>query len=282
MPTTWYARRPGFHKSGLRRYAAVACFFALALLSKPQVIAFPFLVWLWDYWPLSQGRARAVAGPAAQGASMSRLWSGWLVLEKLPLLLLSAASAVDDDESTEGRRRGPDFFPVQPALAAGDGRDLVCGLYWGKRSGHRNSWPCLPHPAKLYPAWQVGTAVVLLLLVTAWVIRARDQRYLAVGWFWYLGSFVPMIGLVQVGYQAMADRYAYIPFIGLFLMLTWLAADWTPRLINSAFDGSPFPRLLVCWCWEPSLYRQVGYWHDTQSILAGHGGADPGQLHRSE
>ena len=72
----------------------------------------------------------------------------------------------------------------------------------------------------------MGAAVVLLLLITAVALRARNRRYLAVGWLWFLGSLVPMIGLVQVGEQAMADRYAYIPFIGLFLMIVWLIADW--------------------------------------------------------
>ena len=67
---------------------------------------------------------------------------------------------------------------------------------------------------------------ILLILITALVLRARDRRYLIVGWLWFLGSLVPMLGLVQVGAQAIADRYAYIPFIGLFVMLTWLVADW--------------------------------------------------------
>ncbi len=122
-----------------------------------------------------------------------------------------------------------------------------------------------PHPAKLYPAWQVGAAVVLLLLVTALVIRARDQRYLAVGWFWFLGSFVPMIGLVQVGYQAMADRYAYIPFIGLFLMLTWLAADWA-QAHRFGIRWLAIPAVSCLLVLGTLTYRQVGYWHDTESF----------------
>jgi len=84
-----------------------------------------------------------------------------------------------------------------------------------------------PRPTRLYPGWQVAAAVILLVIVTALVLRARQRPYLAVGWFWFLGSLVPMIGLVQTGAQAMADRYAYIPLIGLFVMMTWLAADWS-------------------------------------------------------
>ena len=107
--------------------------------------------------------------------------------------------------------------------------------------------------------------MLVLLLVTTLVLRARQQRYLAVGWFWFLGSLVPMIGLVQVGSQAMADRYAYVPFVGLFLMLTWLVADWAkltdfpPRWIAI----SAVSCLLVL---GALTYRQVGYWHDIQSF----------------
>ncbi len=122
-----------------------------------------------------------------------------------------------------------------------------------------------PHPTKLYPAWQVGAAVFLLLLITALVLRARQRRYLAVGWFWFLGSLVPMIGLVQVGEQALADRYAYISFIGLFLMIVWLVADWAEaRQISARWFAVPaFSCLLAL---GTLTYRQVGYWHDPESF----------------
>ena len=266
---TWYARRPGFHKSGfhksgLSRYAAVACFFALALLSKSQVIAFPFLLWLWDYWPLRRISVSAAAGPAAQGGSLPTPSRRWLVWEKMPLLLLSAASAVVTMKAQKAGGAVQAFaqysLPLRLETAV-----ISYVSYLGQAFWPTKLVAMYPHPAKLYPAWEVGTAVVLLLLVTALVIRARDQRYLAVGWFWFLGSLVPMIGLVQVGYQAMADRYAYIPFIGLFLMLTWLAAD----LVQAH-------QLSVRWLAVPAVscllvlgtltYRQVGYWHDTESF----------------
>ena len=254
-----YARRPG-----LRRYAAVAFFFALALLSKPQVIAFPFLLWLLDYWPLGRIGAPAVPWPAAPGASVPRSWSGWLVLEKLPLLLLSAASALVTMTAQKASGAVQTFSQYSLLLRL-ETAVISYVIYLRKALWPSKLVAMYPHPEKLYPAWQVGTAVILLLLVTALVIRARDQRYLVVGWFWFLGSFVPMIGLVQVGYQAMADRYAYIPFIGLFLMSTWLVADWAQAY-----------RLSVRWLAIPAVscllvlgiltYRQVGYWHDTESF----------------
>jgi Tfp pilus assembly protein PilF len=130
----------------------------------------------------------------------------------------------------------------------------------------------------------VGAAVVLLILITALVLRARDHRYLAVGWLWFLGSLVPMLGLVQVGAQAIADRYAYIPFIGLFVMFTWLMADWAetsrgtetgggcPILARFVRKGGiSAPRLsifpLACLLILGILTsRQLLYWHDTPSF----------------
>jgi tetratricopeptide (TPR) repeat protein len=107
--------------------------------------------------------------------------------------------------------------------------------------------------------------VVLLLAISGCVLHARDRRYLVVGWFWFLGSLVPMIGLVQVGAQAMADRYAYIPFIGLFLMVTWLVADWARSWrISAAWLAIPAVSYLLVL--GTLTYHQVGYWHDTESF----------------
>jgi len=259
-----YARQPRLSQSGLRRYAAVVCCFALALLSKPQVITFPFLLWLWDYWPLCRWGAPAAAGAAAGGGNAPRLSSGWLVLEKAPLLLLSAASAVVTMKAQMAGNAVQTLSRFSPFLRV-ETATIAYARYLGKALWPSKLVAMYPHPAKLYPAWQVGAAVVLLLLVTVWVLRARDQRYLAVGWFWFLGSLVPMIGLVQVGVQAMADRYAYIPFIGLFLMITWLVADWAKgRQISSRWLVIPAVSCLVVL--GTLTYQQVGYWRDVESF----------------
>jgi Tfp pilus assembly protein PilF len=255
----WYTRRPG-----LRRYAAVAFFFALALLSKPQVIPLPFLLVLLDYWPLGRIGAPVVPGQTAQGENVPRLSGRWLVLEKLPLLLLSAASAVI---TMKAQKAG---FAVQTFSRYSLLLRLETGVVSYVRYLEKALWPSqlvalYPHPTRLYPAWQAGAAVVLLLLITAVVLRQRDRRFLAVGWFWFLGSLVPMIGLVQVGFQAIADRYAYIPFIGLFLMITWLAADWAQaRQISAGWLAIPAVCCLLAL--GTLTYRQVGYWHDSSSF----------------
>jgi Tfp pilus assembly protein PilF len=128
-----------------------------------------------------------------------------------------------------------------------------------------------PHPTELYPAWQVLAAASLLLGITVVAVRARQRPYLAVGWFWFLGSLVPMIGLVQVGDQAMADRYAYIPYIGLFVMIVWTIAGWdSKRASEPAAAGSvrglAVPAACVLLVLAALTFRQVKYWHDTESF----------------
>jgi tetratricopeptide (TPR) repeat protein len=253
----WYARRPG-----LGRYATVAVCFALALLSKPQVITFPFVLLLWDYWPL--GRVGGSDSFAERGQDLFGWRSAWLLLEKLPLLLLSAASAVVTMKAQKAggavKNLSEYSFLLRLETAA-----ISYVRYIGKAFWPAKLVGLYPHPDKLYPAWQAGAAVVLLILVTAWALRCRKQRYLAVGWLWFLGTLVPMIGLVQVGLQAMADRYAYLPFIGLFLMSIWLAGEWADaRKISPKWLAVP---AVACLLTLGTLtYRQVGYWHDTQSF----------------
>jgi tetratricopeptide (TPR) repeat protein len=252
----WYARKPG-----AGRYASVAALFTLALLAKPQVITFPFLLMLLDYWPL--GRVRGTVTPAAAGGGFAQSAVESLVWEKMPLLALSAASAV---------------LTVVAQSAGGAVRDLA---HYGMILRIENAaiayvryvgkafWPAAlvqlyPHPTKLFPLWQIGGAVLLLGLITgAACARWRKQRYLAVGWFWFLGSLVPMIGLVQVGEQAMADRYAYLSFVGLFVMTVWLIADLTKAArIPTKWIAVP----AVGWLLVLGLltYRQVTYWHDDE------------------
>jgi protein O-mannosyl-transferase len=255
----WYARRPG-----LGRYATMAFLFGLSLLCKPQAITFPFLLLLWDYWPLRRMGSSDLAGATEQSKSGHRWWSGWMVLEKLPLLALSAASAVITMRAQKAGGAVKAFSEYSLLLRL-EATVISYVRYLGKAFWPTKLVALYPHATTLYPLWQVGAALVLLILVTAWVVRARDQRYLTVGWFWFLGSLVPMIGLVQVGLQAIADRYAYIPFVGLFVMLTWLVGDWATRhQISAKWLAVPAISCLVVL--GTATYRQVGYWHDTESF----------------
>ena len=254
-----YARQPG-----LRRYSVVVFLFALALLSKPQVITFPLLLVLWDYWPLLRIGTPSSTSPQLDGATRPRLSSTWLVLEKLPLLVLSAASAIVTMKAQSAglavRALSQYSVPLRLETVV-----ISYVRYLGKALWPVKLVALYPHPEKLYPGWQVASALVLLLVVTFLVFRARDQRYLPVGWFWFLGSLVPMIGLVQVGLQAMADRYAYLPFIGLFLMLTWLAADLAKGR-QLAFRWLALAAVSCLLLLGTATYRQIGHWRDSESL----------------
>ncbi len=216
----WYAQKPRLH-----RYAVVAILFALGLMAKPQIITLPFVLLLWDYWPLQ----RMFRSPDLSEPSLypPRPFS-WLVVEKLPLLVLAAASACITivAQRAGGAMSGLSYFPRSIRL-----ENAVVSYV---RYIDKALWPArlanfYPHPQGLLNPWQVLAAFALLLGITALVIAQRRHRYLLVGWFWFLGTMVPMIGIVHVGAQGMADRYAYLPFIGLFLMICWALADWARR-----------------------------------------------------
>lgn len=253
-----YARQPKLH-----RYFAVTGFFVLALLSKPQVITFPFLLLLWDYWPLRRIGASSRNSTDLRG-DLTRSYSR-LIAEKLPLFLLSAASAVITLKA-QAAGSAVKSLTEYSALLRFETAVVDSVRYMGKALWPSRLVVFYPHPSTLYPLWQVIAAAVVLILVTAIVLlRGRDQRYLVVGWFWFLGSLVPMIGLVQVGLQAMADRYAYLPFVGLFLMVTWLVADWAEaRRIPAKWLAVPAISCLLAL--GALTYRQVGYWHDSGSL----------------
>lgn len=265
---TWYARRPA-----ISRYLAVLGLFILSLLSKPQVITFPCLLILWDFWPLDRFRAairkdkdndddagEGESGAASRGRSVAKL-----VWEKIPLFALSAISAaVTVKAQTAGgavRNLSEYGASLRVETAVISYVRYVGKMFWPSKLAN-----LYPHPTHLYPGWQVIAASLVLLLVTALVLlRSREQRYLAVGWFWFLGSLVPMSGLVQVGLQSMADRYAYIPYIGLILILVWTAADWArARHVAPIWLAS----LSVVYLLALGIitHKQISYWHDSATL----------------
>lgn len=277
----WYTRRPR-----ASRYLLAALLFVCALLSKPQVITFPLLLLLLDYWPLGRWSSHIFHGAALQHSDDSAALSpassaeavfprpqqhglAWLVLEKIPFLLLSAASAVI---TMKAQRAGGAVqtlalysLPLRVETAL-----IAYVRYLGKAFWPANLVALYPHPTSLYPAWQVAGALLLLILITVVVLSLQNRalpnrRYLAVGWFWFLIALVPMLGLVQVGSQAMADRYAYIPFIGLFVMVTWLVADWWSAHHRS-FSAAVILGMACLLVLAALTYRQVGYWHDPVSF----------------
>jgi len=249
----WYTLRPG-----RRRYGLVATLFALGLMTKPQVITFPFVLLLWDYWPLERMRTVASRG----GDAVSELPFSRLILEKVPLFLLSAVSAVITlkAQAAGGAVRTTQQIPVPVRF----GNAIVSyARYLGKAF-----WPS--HLSVMYPylwswtwLWPLALSLLLLVMVSGFVITAH-RRYLLVGWLWFLGTLVPMIGLVQVGGQAMADRYAYLPFVGLFLMICWGTTEIAQRHRSAAIPA--VAALLVLTALGVAARRQLGYWHDDLAL----------------
>jgi tetratricopeptide (TPR) repeat protein len=246
----WYAQKPDW-----RRYLLVAALFAAGLMAKPMVITLPFVLLLLDYWPLGR-----TAGSPASAIGAPQVTTSKLLLEKIPLLVLSAASAwITLIAQRSAERTFEEFsFGVRMENAV-----VAYGSYLWKMV-----WPAqlalYPHSATL-PRWQVALSALILVGVTALAVVFRRQRYLAVGWFWFLGTLIPVIGLVQVGEYAMADRYAYIPLIGIFVMIAWSLADWAEQKeVRSAWLIVPAVcGLAALGC---VTYRQMSYWESDYDL----------------
>ena len=238
----WYAKQPRW-----QRYVVVALLFAAGLASKPMVITLPFVLLLLDYWPLKRGSS----------------FSWRLVLEKLPLLALSAASAaitVQAQQSGGAVRSTAQFsFAVRVANAICAYAMYLWKMIWPARLA-----PLYPHPGDSLAAWQVAVSAIVLITVTILVLKFRARRYLLVGWLWFLGTLVPVIGIVQVGDAAMADRYAYIPLIGIFVMISFGVADWAEA---KHFGGWAFAvGVIVLIALSYATHRQIDYWQSNETL----------------
>jgi len=261
----WYAAKPH-----VLRYAGVAGLFALGLMAKPQIITFPFVLLLWDYWPL--GRVAFRSSPFALRQKDSGEVSGekrtanserrflQLLVEKLPLLAIAAASAAITmkAQGASGAVLSLGATPLSIRLSNGlvSYVKYLMNAFWP-----RGLAPMYPHPGDSLRAWQVYGALLLLLTITLLVVERRGRPYLLVGWLWFLGTLVPMIGLVQVGRQAMADRYAYLPMIGIFIMVCWGVAEWTAeRRLPAAL--LPAVSIAVLLALGIVARHQIGYWSD--------------------
>lgn len=203
------------------RYLLVVPAFALGLMSKPILVIVPCFLLLLDYWPLGR-----VASMHAKGGS--RWHTAWrLAWEKIPLFALSACAAMITYLATQ-RKGGVASFGELP-LPTRVANALVSYVGYLRKT----VWPdglavFYPYPVHGLPVWQVAGSAIVIMAISILVLRARRQRpYLLVGWLWYLGALLPVIGLVQAGEQAMADRYMYLPVIGLFVMAAWGLPDAT-------------------------------------------------------
>ncbi len=255
----WYARRPG-----PSRMAVVALLLLLGLLAKPMLVTLPFALLLVDYWPLR----RYARGP---GGGSPAFGAGRAVWEKLPLFALSAASSAVTAWVQHRGGAAPSVEEVPP-LARLVNAAVSYATYLRKTVWPSDLAVFYPHPALVSPhvtARQLtmsALAAVALAAVTVAVLRAaRIRPYLAVGWLWYLGTLVPVLGLVQVGRQGLADRYTYVPHVGIFMMLAWGARDLVaarPRLRGAvvAVSGATLAAL------SAATWLRVGLFRDGETL----------------
>ena len=238
----WYVRKPGF-----ARYLAVFVCFALALMSKVMVMALPIGLLLLDYWPLRRFR-QSVRD---------------LVFEKIPLLALAVAGGCMTlfVHHKEGTLTGsmPWAWRLQNVTYS-------YAAYLGKEVWTARLGVFYPHPENSLPWTTVALCGLLLVAISVTVWRLRAQRYLLVGWLWYLATMFPMIGFIQSGRQGMADRYMQLPALGILVAIIWFAADWAARanvnrnLLAGSFALVAAPYIFV-------THTQIGYWRDSITLF---------------
>jgi Flp pilus assembly protein TadD len=252
----WYALKPS-----LRRYALVATLFALGLAAKPMVITLPCVLLLLDYWPLRRIEGWGPRDRGDESLAIPQVRFSRLVLEKLPLLALSAGSAV----ITMIAQRTAMHLVLPVGIRLENAVYAYAMYVW------KAFWPVrlavfYPHPGATLAGWQVGLAALFVIAISTVVWHERSSRpYLVTGWLWYLGTLVPVIGLIQVGEQGMADRYAYLPLIGIFVMGVWSADELAERRhtaigMRVKISGIVLA-VLAAFTWE-----QVPYWRSSYDL----------------
>ena len=239
-----YVRYVGNPKS-LARYLMIAAAFELALLSKPTVVTLPFVLLLLDYWPLRRFE---------QPGKLSRL-----ILEKIPLLALAAgACAITVVVSRE---------LIHPAVEVSMPSRIGNALVYYAIYLRQMIWPeglavVYPYPPNSLPPWEMALAGALLggLSAVAWGGR-RTRPWLLIGWLWYWGMLTPMIGIKPVGLFPLADRYTYLPQIGIYMAVTWLVAEWrVSRVALGGLMAVVLAVLMVC------TWKQTVYWQDSETL----------------
>jgi tetratricopeptide (TPR) repeat protein len=248
-------------RHGVWRYLLVMVAFCCALMSKSMAVTLPFALLLLDVWPLRRFTGASLGIPSERSPKLTH-GAGAVLIEKLPLIALAIAVSIVTFLAQRGAGAILDDIPVGPRIANALNSYAVYLFEF--------FWPAnlaVFYPYEPIPVWQAALAALLLGAITVFAIRRRrTQPYLAVGWFWYLGTLAPVIGLIQFGAEARADRYTYIPAIGIAIMLAWGFED---LVAARRWLGPPVGviAILVCAGWATVTWRDLTYWHDSLGLF---------------
>jgi Flp pilus assembly protein TadD len=260
------------NRAGGKRYVLVLVTFSLGLMAKPMLVTLPFVLLLLDYWPLNRFQPGATTASTV-GQPLGLLSSGddkspilKAVIEKVPLFVMSLFSCLVTvmAQQEAGAVSTLKIVPFKLRIANG----LVSSVaYMGKMIWPLDLAVFYPHPGSELPIWEPAVAGLFLLFVSAVALwGAHRCRYVLVGWLWYLGTLVPVIGLVQVGEQAMADRYTYVPLIGLFIIVVWGLADLVKKWRSIRWVVGVSTAVMVLALMAGS-WLQVGYWKNSIQLF---------------
>jgi protein O-mannosyl-transferase len=258
MLTLWVYLGYVRHSFSWPRYLTVLVVFALGLMAKPMLVTLPFVLLLLDYWPLGR-----VTFPLPKSDRFSKLLK--LVVEKAPLFALSAGSCVLTSVAQTGALARLEALPLSTRVA---NAVVSYVAYLGQFFHPIDLSVFYPYPSGGLPDWKVAAALLVLTGISAGaVVCWRRFPCLLVGWLWYLGMLVPVIGVVQVGAQAMADRYTYLPQIGLCIALAWgvvgLTSAWPNRAWVLGITAALIILALMGMAWQ-----QTTYWRDPPTLWA--------------
>ena len=244
---TRYARQPKVSK-----YLLVVLFFAISLMSKSMSVTLPFVLLLLDYWPLSRFQLNK--------ENTSQILR--LIVEKIPLFIMSAASCAIALSATKHlSARNPLSLSYRVTNAVISYLDYII-----KMVCPRDLAALYPNLGISPPVWRIAVSSVILIIISvAAIYLAKKKRFFLVGWLWYLGTLVPVIGLVQIGPQAMADKYTYLPLTGIFIIIAWAVEDLCRRRPALRFVSCVVAMLLMA-AMVVGTRRQVGYWKDSMSL----------------
>ena len=260
-------------KRTILRYLTVVTPFILGLMSKPMLVTLPFVLLLLDFWPLNRFNSdwenvheRNPSFLNTFRSSNRRHLLSILILEKIPLIMLGMVSCVITVYGQKSVGAMRDLATIELSSRVSNAITAYI-TYLGKMLWPTHLAIFYPYPNSIQPLWVLLCAIVLLSITVCGFLYAKKSPYLIVGWFWYLGTLMPVIGIIQVGDQLMADRYTYIPLIGIFLIVVWgftdFVAKWRYKKVFLGGSSAIIFALLII-----STWLQIGFWKNNEALFS--------------